>query len=399
MNILSQSRRKALIALLITMAGGYFLLSDLMGGTLLATQARDSYTLQTWNWLQGRIYIANGDYYSWLELAIYNVIYYVSFPPIPSVLLIPWVLVYGMDVPSNLVCGLYGMISAALAYEIMLTRGRTPATAAFWALFTVWGSNMLWMTTDGSVWFQAQALNMLFCLAGVLAAFRGRRAWATTFVALAVGCRPMSAVFLPILFFMFVRQDQLRCNRWQAMTANWRCLIGPIIVAIGLMAYNFARFGNPLEFGHNYLPEFVRAENGQFHISYFWPNLKRILFGAVTVTDGQLTFSKYNGFMFYVANPLYIVMLAYAIMGIRRRSERGGGLLLIGIAAELCLLCMHRTMGGWQFGARYTCDMLPFALMYIALRDRPHAKSWELAIGGLAVAFNAYGVMWMYLYG
>ncbi|MCC8356953.1 MAG: hypothetical protein LJU34_03745 [Oscillospiraceae bacterium] len=392
-------QRGPMLAMLLVMAGGYVLLSDLMGGTLFAAQVRDSYTLQTWNWLQGRMYIENGENYTWLELAIYQDTYYVSFPPVPSVLLIPWVLLFGMDVPSNFVCGLYGLISAALAYEIMLTRGREGKTAAFWALFTVWGSNMLWMTTDGSVWFQAQALNMMFCLAGVLAAFQGRRAWATTFLALAVGCRPMSAVFLPVFFFLFVREDRKEYGLRQAVLRQWRCLIGPFIVAAGLMAYNYARFGNPLEFGHNYLPEFVRAENGQFHISYLWPNLKQILFGPIAVEDGRLSFSLYNGFMFYIANPLYLVVFVYAIRGLFRPSARGGGLLLAGMALELLLLCMHRTMGGWQFGARYTCDMLPFALMYLAMRDRPRARSWELAVGGLAVAFNAYGVMYMYLYG
>ncbi len=328
------------------MAGGYVLLSDLMGGTLFAAQARDSYTLQTWNWLQGRMYIENGENYTWLELAIYQDVYYVSFPPVPSVLLIPWVILFGMDVPSNLICGLYGLISAALAYEIMLTRGREEKTAAFWALFMVWGSNMLWMTTDGSVWFQAQALNMVFCLGGVLAAFRGRRIWATTFLALAVGCRPMSAVFLPVFFFLFVREDRQEYGLRQAVLRQWRCLIGPVIVAAGLMAYNYARFGNPLEFGHNYLPEFVRAEKGQFHISYLWPNLKQILFGPVSITDGRLSFSLYNGFMFYIANPLYLVLFVYAIESLIRPDRRGGGLLLVGMALELLLLCMHRTMGG-----------------------------------------------------
>ncbi|MCD8321706.1 MAG: hypothetical protein LUC89_02320 [Oscillospiraceae bacterium] len=392
-------RRGTLIALLLVMAGGYVLLSDLMGGTLFAAQVGDSYTLQTWNWLQGRMYIENGESYTWLELAIYQDVYYVSFPPVPSVLLIPWVILFGMDVPSNLICGLYGLISAALAYEIMLTRGREERTAAFWALFTVWGSNMLWMTTDGSVWFQAQALNMMFCLAGVLAAFRGRRAWATAFLALAVGCRPMSAVFLPVFFFLFVREDRQEYGLRQAVLRQWRCLIGPVIVAAGLMAYNYARFGNPLEFGHNYLPEFVRAEHGQFHISYLWPNLKQILFGPISITGGRLSFSLYNGFMFYIANPLYLVMFVYAAESLFHPDRRGGGLLLAGIGTELLLLCMHRTMGGWQFGARYTCDMLPFALMYLALRDRPRARTWELTVGGLAVAFNAYGVIYMYLYG
>ena len=43
------------------------------------------------------------------------------------------------------------------------------------------------------------------------------------------------------------------------------------------MALNAARFGNPMEFGHNYLPEFVRAEKGQFSLSYAMGHLKQLL--------------------------------------------------------------------------------------------------------------------------
>lgn len=394
------ARRRTLWALLLCMAAGYFLMGDLMGGTLMTHQPRDSYTLQTWNWLHGRMYIENGEDYPWLELAIYEGRYYVSFPPVPSVVLIPFVLIWGLDTPNNALAAVYGLLAAALAYKIMLRRGRSPKTAAFWALFTVWGSNMLWMTTDGSVWFQAQALCMVFCLAAVLAALAGRRAASTTLLALAVGCRPMTAVFLPVFVLWFAWQDREDGCFFPALLRQWRCLIGPLIVAAGLMAYNFARFGSPLEFGHNYLPEFTRSEHGQFHISYLWPNLKRLLFSPVTLEDGRLSFDIFNGFAFYIANPLFLVLFVRQLIHLRQKRVTAQGLLLAGgMAAELLLLCLHKTLGGWQFGARYTCDLLPFALLYLADRGPEKLSSWELGLGGLAVAFNAYGVMYMYLYG
>ena len=48
-------------------------------------------------------------------------------------------------------------------------------------------------------------------------------------------------------------------------------------MAACMTAYNFARFGSVTEFGHNYLPEFVRAENGQFSLTYLVPNLLQLL--------------------------------------------------------------------------------------------------------------------------
>ena len=391
---------RTLLVLLLVMAFGYFLMHDLMGGTLFAHDGRDSYTLQAVNWLEGRTYIENGEDYSWLELAIFNGRYYVSFPPVPSVILLPFAAIWGMDTPSNLFAAFYGLTAAALAYYVLLRRGRTPRASAFWALFTVWGSNMLWMTTNGGVWFQAQALNMVFCLAAVLAAVDGRKPLATTLLALAVGCRPFSAIFLPVFYLWFAWEDRDERGLFAALLRQWRCLIGPAVVALFLMGYNFARFGNPLEFGHNYLPEFTRTETGQFHISYLWPNLKNMLFSSITVEDGRLNFDIFGSFPFYIANPLFLVLLVRQIQNLLRKNITAEGVLLSGgILLGLVCLCMHRTLGGWQFGARYTCDLLPFVLLYIADKSPRSLSHWELGLGGLAIAFNAYGFMYMNLYG
>ena len=391
---------RTLLAMLLVMAFGYFLMHDLMGGTLFAHDGRDSYTLQAVNWLEGRMYIENGEDYTWLELAIFDGRYYVSFPPVPSVILLPFALLRGMDTPSNLFVALYGLAAAALAYCILLRRGRSPMVSAFWALFTVWGSNMLWMTTNGGVWFQAQALNMVFCLGAVLAAVCGRRPLATTLLALAVGCRPFSALFLPVFYLWFAWEDRDERGLLSALLRQWRCLIGPAVIALCLMGYNFARFGNPLEFGHNYLPEFTRTETGQFHISYLWPNLKNMLFSAVTLEDGRLSFDIFGSFPFYIANPLFIVLLVRQVQSLVRKNITAEGVLLSGgIVLGLVCLCMHRTLGGWQFGARYTCDLLPFALLYLADKGPQKLSHWELCLGGMAVLFNAYGFLYMNLYG
>jgi hypothetical protein len=382
------------------MAAGYLALNSLVNGGILTHEPLDSYTLQAYNWLHGRMHVENGDSYTWLELAIYQGRYYVSFPPIPSVVMLPLTAIYGLKTPNNLLIAVYGMISAALAYQIMRQGQRSPHVSAFWALFTVQGSSMLWMTTNGGVWFQAQALNMVFCLGAVLAALKGRRALSTTLLALAVGCRPMSGLFLPIFAVWFVWQDREEHGLWRAIVRQWPILIGPIIIGLGLMGYNYARFGSPLEFGHNYLPEFTRSEHGQFYVGYLWSNLKQELFGYPTIADGQLQYDIFNGFAFYLANPLFLVLFVWQVVNlIQKRVSALGILVTAGIVLELVLLCLHKTLGGWQWGSRYACDMLPWAVLYLAQKAPRWLSPWELTIGGMAVAFNAYGVMYMYLYG
>ncbi len=395
------ARRRILFALLALMALGYFLLSDLMDGSLWAHEPWDSYSLQTYNWLRGRTYIPDGADYDFLELAIYRGRYYVSFPPLPSVVLIPLVAVFGLYTPDNLLMAVYGLIAADLAYRIMLKAGRTPLVSAFWALVCVWGCNMLWLTTNAGVWFQAQALNFVLCLAAALCAQYGRKALSTTFLALAVGCRPLSAVFLPVFALTFAWNERAeRGGFLKSCLAQWRCLIGPILIGACYMVYNYVRFDDPLEFGHNYLPEFVAAEHGQFHWSYLARNLRQMFLAPVLFWDGRLQFPIYQGFMFYVANPLFILYFLCLLRHVTRR-EAGleDALTAAGIALVLALTCLHRTLGAWQFGSRYSCDTIPFAYLYLARRGRQRPALWEIVLGCAAVAFNAYGALYMYFYG
>ena len=191
----------ALAALLGCLALALLLYHDLAGGTLLQHSPYDSYALQAENWLAGRIWIEDGEAYPWLELAVYQGRYYQSFPPVPAAALLPFVALGGgaQAVPSNLICGVYGLLAAAGVYGCFWRRGAPPAAAAFFALFCAGGSNLFWLSTSGGVWFLAQVLG--FCLAvwGIFWALGHtlpQQALAGFCLAAAVGCRPFYVLLL-----------------------------------------------------------------------------------------------------------------------------------------------------------------------------------------------------------
>ena len=86
----------------------------------------DSYTRQALAWRDGRMML-DGEY-PWLELAIFEGEYYVSFPPVPSVPM--WVLsfFFGLETPDALMCLLYWLGGAAAAF--FLARRYLPAAHA-----------------------------------------------------------------------------------------------------------------------------------------------------------------------------------------------------------------------------------------------------------------------------
>lgn len=385
-----------LVYMLLIMLFGYVLLHDLLGGTLLGHSYWDSYTLQALAWRKGMLGL--GQNYEWLELAVYNGDWYVSFPPLPTLVMLPLTFVFGENTPNNLVMVAYAMLTAALAYRLLRHGGTAPAASAFTALFYVWGSNMLWMSTNGGVWFQAQALNMLLLTWAVYAAMRERRVLAYALVALAVGCRPFSLVaFLPLFAYFYAQDRAAGKGFFKTALLQAKCFVLPVLVAAAYMWYNYARFHSPFEFGHNYLPEFTESPKGQFSLSYVPQNLYNLFLRPVAMDLRlRLKFTFFDGFLFYVANPMFLLVMIRTVGDIVKKRMSAFKLsLLAAMLVNILFLCMHKTLGGWQFGARYTVDMLPLALFYLA-HGAPYApKRHERFIGVLGILFNAYGALAM----
>lgn len=298
----------------------YVLIHDLLGGTLLAHCPWDSYTLQAQAWLEGRTDL--GQDISYLELAIYNGKYYVSFPPFPSVVMLPFVLIFGTDTPNNLIIMIITLLIAAAAFKLCGYAGYDAKDSAILGLFITFGSNLMWMSTMGGVWFLAQSIMMLLLLLAAIAAYKGKQALAYALVALSVGCRPFAAVaFAPLMAWFYAKNRQRGMGKLAALFCQWKAWIPVALIAAAMMWYNYIRFDNPLEFGHNYLPEFVGSEHGQFDIYYLKDNLLKLLFYPVRIKEGlTLDYPFFDGFMFYIANPLFILFFAAAARNVLRAA-------------------------------------------------------------------------------
>ena len=115
---------QALAAALSLLALALVLYHSLAGGTLLSPNVYDSYLLQAKNWLEGRAYIEGGENYPWLELAVFEGRYYLSFPPAPSVLaLLPAAL--GLSL-GNLWQALWALAALAGVYLCFWRGGPRP---------------------------------------------------------------------------------------------------------------------------------------------------------------------------------------------------------------------------------------------------------------------------------
>ncbi len=338
------ARVPLLAALCVFLSG---LLLQGFTGLLGAENPYNSYTLQAARWLSGHLDL--GQNYSHLEIALYEGKFFISFPPFPSALLLPFVLLFGNATPDALLSLFFASLGAASAARLALLYGKREWESLFWALFVTLGSNLLSIMCTGWVWFFAQTMAFALLMTALCTAKQGKTTPALLLAACAVGCRPFSILCVPVLLYLLHMAGQ----RFSAKT-----LLRALPAAAVLCFYavlNFLRFDNPLEFGHNYLPEFLAEP--QFGFQYVAENAKT-LFRMPEIEKGQLVFPQFNGFAFFLASPLF---LSYAALLVRQKKSRVDYGVLALLVLWLFLFCMHRTMGGWHFGHRYTIDLLPLA--------------------------------------
>lgn len=385
-----------LVYMLLLMFFGYVLIHSLFGGTLFSHSAWDSYTLQALAWRNGSVALPQN--YPWLELAIYKGQYFVSFPPFPSVVMLPFTFIFGENTPNNFIIMAATLCSAAIIFLCARKRSIKSSSAALIALAITWGSNLFWMSTNGGVWFMAQALNLLLLVWALHSALSNRRVLSYALIALAVGCRPFSmCAFIPLFVYYYLQDKQPGVPFLRTALRQWKAFILPIVIALIYMAYNYIRFDSPFEFGHNYLPEFLESPDGQFNISYLLTNLYRIFIRPIYIGESfTLKYPVFDGFMFYIANPFFILFFIRIASDIRhKRMEPVRIALLVAFVLNLLMLCAHKTFGGWQFGARYTVDMLPFALAYMLMGEKWTLKRYEKAVIIFGIMLNAYGALAM----
>lgn len=370
-----------------------FAAMSLVSGVHPCAYKYKSYLLQAQAWLRGETALEKN--YEYLELAVYEGRYYVSFPPVPALPMVIYTLIWGDDVPGGLFQKIY-IAAACISVMLEIRRRRQIewGECIAWAVFICLAGAMLPICLVGGVWYEAQILAFLFSIWAISAIGCGRPLAACICYALAVGCRPFAVLLGPVLLMMYVENNRRSgTGLKQGFIRLLPGLCAGLAIAAAYAAYNYARFGNIFEFGHNYLPEFTRAEHGQLSLNYIAQNWKTLLFGPVFRAEGNVVTINQFGFSMFASCPLLICGVVWFLQDIcRRRMTAAKWIIVLMAMLNTLLLMMHRTLGGHQFGARYALELIPLCLCYFLLSpDRKNMTRWEAALLFFGLVFNFFG--------
>lgn len=324
-----------------------------------------SYRLQAQAWLNGQLDL--GANYSWLELAIYDNKYYVSFPPFPSYVLLPFCLIWGEHTPDHWIMLFVMIIAIAHALDLFNSLRGSTKGIEFFVLYLFLCNGYMFVSTQGWVWFFAQSMCFTLSLMSLSYAAKGNGGASLFSLICAFGCRPMVIVYLPLIFYLLLQNK--KTTLYVIIKSKWHWFILPSLLLISYAFLNYYRFGSFIEFGHSYLPEFVRAEHGQFSLAYVCSNIKELLrFPRMNIENKRIDYPTIGCFAFYLVNPIVITYILTWINYAKNSENKSRFVLFvlpIMFVTHALILLFHKTLGGWQFGNRYLLDMFPY--MYCAI--------------------------------
>jgi hypothetical protein len=362
--------------------------------------------------LHGRLGLLEGP--SWLnELVPWsNGLYYVVYPPMPALVLLPAVALFGASFDQAWATVLLGAANVVLMYLLMLGMGVGRRPRVVLSLVWAFGTIVWYSAQAGSSWHIAHVVATTFMLLAILACQRDARPGliGLLFGATVLARLPMivaAPFFVAYLIDRTIRETtddrtvfgalrpdrpkvlEARPDRARLLALGEPMLLGLAVAVVGYLMYNQLRFGTPFETGYMLIPgltEEPQYKDGQFSIV----NIPRTLYALFLSGPVQIESFPWvqpralGGLSIFLTTPLFL----WSIKARRPDWFNVGAWLAVGLL--LIPIVVHADPGGLQFGFRYAQDFYPF-LFLLTVRGLEGRLSFE---AWLAIAIGAVVNLW-----
>ena len=332
---------------------------------------------------------------------------YVSFPPLPALIMLPGALVSGRaagDVLPTLIAAALILPLALLVLRQLAGAGlsaRTPREDLWLVALLAFGSVLFFSSVQGKVWYTAHVVGMVLALIYAWASIEARR---PVIAGLALGAAALARTSMAFMFPLFVLEAWRMASRGAAgdRAAARRLLVRPLVrfaapvaaFAAAGMIYNQVRFGSPLEFGHTYLalgnhqPVYQQTQIEQWGLAHYH-YLSRNLAVALTQLPELLPRAPWiqisgHGLALWVTTPALLLLLWP-----REKNPLHRTLWLTTALVALPSL-LYMNSGWFQFGYRFSLDYMVFLVMLLAIGGRPLTR-FVKALIVVGIVVNAFG--------
>ncbi|HXM17209.1 MAG TPA: hypothetical protein VN934_00190 [Candidatus Tumulicola sp.] len=342
-------------------------------------------------WLHGRVWVNYAG--PGIDALRYQGHLYIIEAPLPALLVLPLVAIFGLGANQALVCVFCGAAAVAAAY-VMLGRLGVSQSVHVWVLaFFAFGTGLWWCTAFGAVWMFAHVAGVMFAMFGLVEWYGKRRAWLLGLLLSCMAlCRfPMAIAALPFLAWLLQETPSRE---------RLRVLAGAVAGALPLFAlyvvYNELRWHTAFDIGYTnwyHLDPAGHPTGSPFGVQYLPLNLYSFFLLAPAYAQH---------FPWFVPTGIGVALtftspgMALAFFAPLRNREA----IWLWVAVLLTWLpsLLYYVNGAEQFGMRHSLDFLPFLLPLVArgLEHRPSVFAYSLIV--LSIAVNAWGLWYSWAF-
>jgi hypothetical protein len=350
----------------------------------------DNYVLLADAILHGRLWIDPLWPGPMIDAVLFEGHRYVVNDPVPALLLLPLTALVGFQAANEtlLACLLCGVALGA-AWALLARLGVTERIALWLIVFMLAGTDLLWCSMLGDVWFVAQTSAVAFLLLALCELAGPRRGWLVAlWFALALGSRFTIVMALPVMAW-WVWDGFTEVERRPRSLLAFAATLVPFFVL--WVSYNEARWHVPWDAGHTIFyrqDPFMGAPSGS---PFSLDNLVGELYSFfVLPPEWEAKAHALRPLM--AGTALWFTSPALLLALFARTPRR----LVVSLWCATFLVAgpslLYYANGGAQFGMRHALDFEPFllALMGLAARDGL-ALVWRALIGW-SVAAGTWGI-------
>jgi hypothetical protein len=392
-------------------------------------------------WLHGRQDLKGGPpaYAMGNDFAQFEGKTYISFPPFPAVLMLPFVALAGGPDDfrdGQFVCWLAGVGPAVLFLVLEKLRRtarskRTEIEDAALAILFAFGTVYFFTAVQGTVWFTAHVVGVAVLSLYLLFALDAEHPLlAGTMLGCAFATRPTMALAAALFALEAIRVAahggvpgrgsfaERALETWErldtmALLRRWAIFAAPILAILGLMSWlnwlRFHRFDPTV--GHEYLTvawagriqkwglfdyHYLAKNLGIMltelpwlpprgsHVSFLLPKLGDLAERArPSVAPFQI---NEHGLALWFTTPFYLWLL------VPRRRGWLHDVTLVALLGPLAMNLLYQNSGWQQFGYRFSNDYAPMLFVLLAVGARPMKRAFACA-AVWAVAWNLFGAV------
>jgi len=375
-------RKKNLVLILIFLFVFFVYLLSSPGPT-----PYDYFTRLAFAFLHKRLYLLQNP--PWLsELVPVKGKYYVVSPPMPAVLLLPFVAIFGPNFSQTLFSILIGSLNVLLTFSLLEKLGVGERIKFWLSLLFAFGTNHWYLASVGSSWYLAHICAVFFLLLALNETFGKKRPF---LIGLFVGAAYWS--HLPTILSLSFFLPFLSKKRPTAI----KFFLGIAVFLLLNFAYNFVRFGTIFDIGYRLIPGLLQEpwySKGVFHPSYIGRNLRLLLFKTpIFQSKPPFLLPSWYGMSLFLTTPAFLLIF---------KADWCEKLVQLAWLATLLILFPLLLYGGegWtQFGYRRAMDFTPFLLILTAKGIGKEIRWYHKSLIILSILVNLWGVLWINKFG